>query len=417
MFDTSGIDHNKPTLAHIAQRIEGIAAPHSAETLTAENVEAFCARPGLTLLFLAEDPLRVPESWDVAVILADALKRIAAPVRIGLLGPEAGRPPAGRYGIKVWPALVGLRDGEYLGSIEGMLDWAVFERRLRELIAAEPGRAPSIGIPVVALGPGSQPVEEPLDTLGLPSDMPTFRPPVNDSTAPASVYRAALDVLHEILAGLEATPYGAERPVKRPLSDLNRQVMLEVTEMLGQGEVSVRADKLGVWAQETAFTGVWRVCAPGIDVVEAGAFPSLLRELALARTTPAQDVAVPPGLMNAPAILAEIRERSATWRAGDAAHVINLSLLPVTPEDLAFLDRALGRADFSILSRGYGNCRITATAYPHVWWVQYFNAMEKLILNSIEIVDVPGVALAAAEDYSDSRQRLAEWIESLASAR
>jgi hydrogenase-1 operon protein HyaE len=150
MFDTSGIDHNKPTLAHIAQRIEGIAAPHSAETLTAENVEAFCARPGLTLLFLAEDPLRVPESWDVAVILADALKRIAAPVRIGLLGPEAGRPPAGRYGIKVWPALVGLRDGEYLGSIEGMLDWAVFERRLRELIAAEPGRAPSIGIPVVA---------------------------------------------------------------------------------------------------------------------------------------------------------------------------------------------------------------------------------------------------------------------------
>ena len=42
--------------------------------------------------------------------------------------------------------------------------------------------------------------------------------------------------------------------------------------------------------------------------------------------------------------------------------------------------------------------------------------MEKLILNSIEIVDVPAVALAAAEDYADSSVRLVEWIESLESA-
>lgn len=276
----------------------------------------------------------------------------------------------------------------------------------------------SFPIPIVAFGPGSQPVEEPLETLGLPSDMPTFRTPLNDSEAPDVVYHAALDVLREILAGLEAAPYGAAQPMQRPLDDLNRQVMIEVTEMLGQGEVSVRADTLGVWAQETAFTGLWRVRGPRLDVIEASGFPSALRAIAVSRQVPAQDIAVPAtGLMNAPALLAEIRERSAACRFGDEAHVINLSLLPVTPEDLAFLDQALGRADFSILSRGYGNCRITATAYPHVWWVQYFNAMEKLILNSIEIVDLPVVALAAEEDYRDSRQRLAEWIDSLASAR
>jgi hydrogenase-1 operon protein HyaF len=90
--------------------------------------------------------------------------------------------------------------------------------------------------------------------------------------------------------------------------------------------------------------------------------------------------------------------------------------MPVTPEDAAWLDVQLGRGGLSILSRGFGNCRITATAYPNVWWVQYFNAMEKLILNSVEVVDVPIVAQAAAEDFADSRERLAEWIESLASA-
>ncbi len=96
--------------------------------------------------------------------------------------------------------------------------------------------------------------------------------------------------------------------------------------------------------------------------------------------------------------------------------MINLSLLPATPDDLAWLDERLGRIGFSVLSRGFGNCRITATALPHVWWVQYFNNMEKLILNSIEIVDVPEVALAAAEDHAETIIRLDEWIVSLESA-
>ena len=40
--------------------------------------------------------------------------------------------------------------------------------------------------------------------------------------------------------------------------------------------------------------------------------------------------------------------------------------------------------------------------------------MKTLILNTIEVVDVPEVALAAPEDLVDSRERLAEliaWIE------
>lgn len=150
MFDTTGIDRSKPTLERIARRLERIAAPHSYAVLDAQGIDAFCGRPGTALLFFAEDPNRVPESWDVTVILADAVKRIAAPLSIGLLGPEVGRSLAGRYGVKLWPSLVGLRDGEYLGCIEGMMDWAVFERRLHELVAARPVRLPGIGIPVVA---------------------------------------------------------------------------------------------------------------------------------------------------------------------------------------------------------------------------------------------------------------------------
>lgn len=280
----------------------------------------------------------------------------------------------------------------------------------------------SFPIPVVAgpiegrIGPGSQPEEElPLNMLGVPSDMHTFRPPVIDSEADPETYRAALDVLRHMLAGLETlTGDGAQR-FRLSVLDLDPAVLKEVNEMLGQGEVSILTE--GLTAQETTFTGLWRVRGLGIDDIEAGAFPLALRNFAAVRQTPAGPIEAPPAnLMNAPALLAEIRDASARCRPGDAVHVINLSLLPVTPEDTEYLDRMLGRGGLSVLSRGFGNCRITATAYPHVWWVQYFNSMEKLILNSVEIVDVPAVALAAAEDFADSRERLAEWIDSLASA-
>jgi len=65
----------------------------------------------------------------------------------------------------------------------------------------------------------------------------------------------------------------------------------------------------------------------------------------------------------------------------------------------------------TVLSRGYGNCRISSTATPGVWWVQYFNSQDRNILNTIEITDVPEVACAAQEDLEDSATRLAEILE------
>jgi hydrogenase-1 operon protein HyaF len=40
--------------------------------------------------------------------------------------------------------------------------------------------------------------------------------------------------------------------------------------------------------------------------------------------------------------------------------------------------------------------------------------MDKLILNTIEVVDVPEVALAAREDWDNTIERLGEWITLMA---
>lgn len=276
-------------------------------------------------------------------------------------------------------------------------------------------------IPVVAhrprIGPGSQPVDdEVLVTLDVPNDVHAFRPPQSELDAPPEVAGPALDFLRGLLDGLRDCDSLALQPLRFSLLGYPPAVRAEINELLGEGEVSVLSAG-SLRAQETAFTGVWRVRGDGVDDVEASAFPLALRELVLARAMPPDAVEPPPGLMNAPALYHEIRSLSSIWRAGRPARVINLSLLPATPDDLAWLDEQLGRISFSVLSRGFGNCRITATALPHVWWVQYFNNMEKLILNSIEIVDVPAVALAAAEDHAATVDRLAEWIASVESAR
>jgi hydrogenase-1 operon protein HyaF len=110
-------------------------------------------------------------------------------------------------------------------------------------------------------------------------------------------------------------------------------------------------------------------------------------------------------------ILSEIQDHVRCWRAGSLAHAINLTLLPLSEGDVRFLGETLGSGPVETLSRGYGDCQITSTAYPGVWWVRYTNSMGTLILNTLEITDIPAVACAAQEDLDDSRQRFRELLE------
>jgi hydrogenase-1 operon protein HyaF len=107
----------------------------------------------------------------------------------------------------------------------------------------------------------------------------------------------------------------------------------------------------------------------------------------------------------------EIADKLARWRPGAAEEVINLSLLPISDDDAGFLDAHLGIGPVAILSRGYGNCRITSTATRNAWWVRYYNSREILILNTLEITDIPSAACAAPQDLEDSAERLAEILE------
>jgi hydrogenase-1 operon protein HyaF len=270
------------------------------------------------------------------------------------------------------------------------------------------------------VGAGSQPEEEELFYLPKPGDMSVFRAPIPRPPASPEALAGARTLLEALVADMEAKAFGAEVAPCLSLLGVDAAVVDEVNELLGQGEVSVLVKgSRTLRVQETAFPSVWRVQSLREDGslerddVEAGAMPKAVLDAMATAPKSAEIKAEPAGLMNAPALVNELFAQSAQYQAGQSAHVINLTLLPVTPEDLQYMADCMGFGTISMLSRGYGNCRITATGLPHTWWVQYFNSMDQLILNTLEVVQVPEAALAAREDYEDSIERLKEWILSL----
>jgi hydrogenase-1 operon protein HyaE len=124
----------------------------SATVLDATSFDAWAQQPGPAMVVFAEDPDRFKETLDLAVVVPELHAIGGRRFRVGLLPPVASRALAPRFGFVRWPAFVMLRDGHYLGAVDGIRDWDVYTAELLRLLAAAPSRPPTVGIPVKAAG-------------------------------------------------------------------------------------------------------------------------------------------------------------------------------------------------------------------------------------------------------------------------
>ncbi len=277
-------------------------------------------------------------------------------------------------------------------------------------------------IPVVAMGPGSQPKESDgsqLEYIALPKEMSRYTMPDTPEPEEVTGLLAAREAMNWLTDALARYRPDGDRLLAdvSGLDDGSRDL---VNQILGEGEVSIRYEgDFRARIQESVMAGVWRSFYMDNedrithDLIEVADVPCVVRLPAAQVLTPEALTAtdMPWETMNGPAILTEVADHAAKRVDGAPVHVINLSLLPLSEADVAYLDSALGLGPVSILSRGYGSCEVQSTRMRDVWWVRYYNSMRKLILNSIEITDVPAVACAAPEDIADTRERLAEILE------
>jgi hydrogenase-1 operon protein HyaF len=277
----------------------------------------------------------------------------------------------------------------------------------------------AINIPIRSLMPEP---EDAVEFMPMPREMATFEMPQLPEPGPGNDVAGARDVLQAFLPHVDAWLENGGEPPALDLVGLAPDSLRVLNEALGEGEVAAIVDASHadheIRVQETVFSGVWReqhFDASGAllhDYLLAAPIPPVVGALArehAARTLRALEL--PVGAMNVPALVNELQD--AMDRSGPAtpAHVINLTLLPLSPEDTAHIDRVLDGGSVVILSRGFGNCRISSTAARNVWRVQYFNNMQTLILNTIEVIEMPEVAIAAREDLVETRSRLAELLQ------
>lgn len=277
-------------------------------------------------------------------------------------------------------------------------------------------------IPVVGIGPGSQPADPDLNYMPLPRELDGFDMPYLPTAEETAHLGDAKALVAELIRRMQAWDGTSEPYPSLLLNGLDSDGRTLISQLLGEGEVSARVRCLNgheLLIQESVFAGVWRVLEtdadgqPLADRIEACAIPAAVWQQARAfgrrELTPFDPAGV--ALMNAPAVLAEVAERAAAYQDGAEDHVINFSLLPMTPEDLAYIDANLGGGNSGVFSRGYGKCRVMATGLQNVWRVQYFNGMNSILLDTLEITRMPEVALAAADDLADAIDRLQEALD------
>ncbi len=262
---------------------------------------------------------------------------------------------------------------------------------------------------------GTTPSDGQPGLLGMPAGLVR---PKRQIQAADSLTRAARAVLAEVLASLRrfgAAPAEPERIALQSLSADDRAVVLD---LLGEGDVTADVGGGAHWrVRETVLTGLWHVEAHEADDrrtewLEVATVPQAVVQAADRLSRERVDIPGqwPQGAMNAPSLIAELHERARTWRPGEINHVVNFTLLPLTDVDADVLTTVLGQVPMVIRSEGYGSCRVFATGLRHVWAVQYLNSMNAVILDTLEVGDVPTAVLAAREDFEDSAARLAEIL-------
>lgn len=88
----------------------------------------------VAVLLSAGSPARFPEAIDVAVVLPELIEAFQGRLRGAVITHDAESELGQRFGVRVQPTLIFVRNGETLGLIAKIQDWSVYADRISKLI-------------------------------------------------------------------------------------------------------------------------------------------------------------------------------------------------------------------------------------------------------------------------------------------
>ncbi|HHI71852.1 MAG TPA: hydrogenase-1 expression HyaE [Rhodobacteraceae bacterium] len=115
--------------------------------LSAETLDGFAQDAGDMVLMVGGDWKRHVEVNDLAVILPELLKAAGGQLTGAVLDRASEREIQTRFRFNRYPVLIFLRDGQYLGRIQKVLDWADYIAEINAILARAPSDPPPYEFP------------------------------------------------------------------------------------------------------------------------------------------------------------------------------------------------------------------------------------------------------------------------------
>ena len=122
--------------------VQAMIEQHGYPVLGAEGIASYTREHEVVVLFFTGIMKPLPETADLAVILPELEKAFDGRFAPAVVAPGDQRPLQLEYRFRQWPALVFLRNGEYLGVITQVLDWADYGTEIERILAAAPSEPP-----------------------------------------------------------------------------------------------------------------------------------------------------------------------------------------------------------------------------------------------------------------------------------
>lgn len=127
--------------------LQGVIARSGYPVVSLENRADSLSAHRYSVLFFPGDWERLGESNDVAIILPELTAAFQHVFQPAVVERASERKLQAVYRFGAFPALVFLRDGEYLGAITRVLDWDDYLRETARILALEPSAPPPFPMP------------------------------------------------------------------------------------------------------------------------------------------------------------------------------------------------------------------------------------------------------------------------------
>jgi hydrogenase-1 operon protein HyaF len=110
--------------------------------------------------------------------------------------------------------------------------------------------------------------------------------------------------------------------------------------------------------------------------------------------------------MNAPFLLDEIALALDQLRTQGERRILYLSQFPLSEADVSYMQEFLGRGPATITLGGVNQTIWRESGTPGVWWGEYYEGPQKLLLRTIEIAEIPELAVTPRGDIDRGVEEL-----------